>query len=65
MADDIENSELAVPAAPAIEPAAPTDNVQPEPYDPGPPDPNLMITLEKGLQVPQAPPPPDNTEQRG
>jgi hypothetical protein len=65
MADEIENSEPAAPAGPAQEPAVPAVNLEPAPYDPGPPDPNLMITLEKGLQVPQAPPPSENTEHRG
>lgn len=52
MAEGTEDSEPTPPSTPAPSPApAP----EPEPFDPGPPNPELMITFERGLQVPQPP----------
>jgi len=40
---------------PSTPPPAPAPPPEPEPYNPGPPNPELMITFERGLQVPQPP----------
>jgi hypothetical protein len=57
MAEDIEDSEptaAPTPAAPSTPVPAAAPN-EPEPYDPGEPRPELTITFERGLQVPQVP----------